>query len=357
MLSDLTKKLDSFLEIGVPFYDCMVMKNGKCIYRHANGFTDIESKNMPTGKELYHIYSCSKLITCVAALQLLERGKFSLCDHLSDYMPEFLEITVKTDKGILPSKKPILIQHLFTMTAGFSYSLDLPQLKKCIQETDGKCPTRETMKYLAKEPLEFEPGTIWNYSVCHDILAALVEIISGENFGEYVEKNIFAPLDMNHSTFKRNIIDESQIVDQYRFNTEKNVAVKTDKKNSFQIGKEYQSGGAGCISTVEDYMKFMEAIRIGNQILKAETVDLMSTNCLTQEQLKYYWHKEYGYGLGQRCPKDLQKSDFGWDGAAGAYYAIDRKNGIAVYVGTHILGHSKYNSIRSQILPIVQRSF
>jgi CubicO group peptidase (beta-lactamase class C family) len=71
MFEKLTKKLDSFLEIGVPFYDCIVMKDGVCVYRHANGFTDAKKQVKVTGKEKYNIYSCSKLLTCVAALQLL----------------------------------------------------------------------------------------------------------------------------------------------------------------------------------------------------------------------------------------------------------------------------------------------
>jgi CubicO group peptidase (beta-lactamase class C family) len=73
MFTELTKKLDSFLEMGVPFYDCIVMKDGVCVYRHANGFTDMKNKVAVTGKEKYNIYSCSKLITCVAALQLWEK--------------------------------------------------------------------------------------------------------------------------------------------------------------------------------------------------------------------------------------------------------------------------------------------
>ncbi len=76
------------------------------------------------------------------------------------------------------------------MTAGFSYACYSPSLKRCIEETDGKCPTREAMKYLAKEPLLFEPGDRWEYSLCHDVLAALVEVLSGEKFETYVKKNI-----------------------------------------------------------------------------------------------------------------------------------------------------------------------
>lgn len=353
MFTKLTEKLDSFLEMGVPFYDCIVMKNGKEAYRHSNGYTDANKTKEVTGKERYNIYSCSKLITCVSALQLWEKGLFSLDDKLSDYMPEFAQMTVRKGEEIVPAKTPILIRHLFTMTAGFSYDLNSPQIIKCKEETNGKCPTRELIRYLAKEPLLFEPGERWEYSLCHDVLAGLVEAVSGMRFGEYVNENIFKPLGMKNSTFL--LCDErlSEIINQYAFSTEKGV-YERDKKIDYKFGTEYESGGAGCISTIEDYVKFIEALRIGDIILKKGTIDLMATNALAQEQMKGYWVDMYGYGLGQRCPKDDEKTDFGWGGAAGAYYAIDRKNQITVYTGTHILGYQDYQNRRSEILPIIQ---
>ena len=86
------------------------------------------------------------------------------------------------------------------MTAGFSYDIHTPQLEKARIETQGKCPTREVMKYLAKEPLLFEPGERWEYSLCHDVLAALVEAVSGEKFENYVKKNIFDTLSCYHAS-------------------------------------------------------------------------------------------------------------------------------------------------------------
>lgn len=163
MFTKLTEKLDSFLEMGIPFYNCIVMQNGECVYRHSNGYTDANKTKKVTGKEQYNIYSCSKLITCVSALQLWEKGLFSLDDKLSHYMPEFSQMTVCKGKEIVPAKNPILIKHLFTMTAGFSYWLESPQIIKCREETNGECQTRELVKYLAKEPLLFEPGKCWEY--------------------------------------------------------------------------------------------------------------------------------------------------------------------------------------------------
>lgn len=100
MLEKTKKFCDSFLDLGLPGFDLAVYKDGNCILRHMNGYRDYENKVKMNGKERYNIYSCSKPITCTAALQLWEKGLFSLEDKLSDYMPEFGEMTVKTANGI-----------------------------------------------------------------------------------------------------------------------------------------------------------------------------------------------------------------------------------------------------------------
>lgn len=358
MFKELTKFMDSFLKMGIPFYDCIVMKDGKCVYRHANGFTDINNKTEVTGKELYNIYSCSKLITCTAALQLFEKGLFKLDNELCDYMPEFENMTVISDGKTVQAKNKITVKQLFTMTAGFSYDLNSPMLEKCRRETNGKCPTRETMKYLAKEPLLFEPGYRWEYSLCHDVLAALVEVISGMTFGEYVRNNIFDVCEMKNSAF---LIDETnKLVNQYSYNFKTDKVEECTRENVFRIGTKYESGGAGCVSTVEDYIKFLEAIRT-YKLLKKETVDLLSTNQLTKEQIEMptYWVQgKRGFGLGQQCPTaENTRPDFGWGGAAGAHYFIDRTNNITAYFGTHVLGYEKFQQIRTKITDTIQEIY
>ena len=348
MFEKLKKFCDSFLELGVPGFDLVIYKEGECILRYMNGYSDFENKIKMNGNEIYNIYSCSKVITCIAALQLLEKGLFSLEDKLSNYMPEFKEMTIRTDDGIKKAKNPILIKHLFEMTAGFSYDCHSNQLKKAIEETNGKCPTREVMKYLAKEPLIFEPGDRWEYSLCHDVLAAFVEVISGEKFEAYVKKNIFDVIGMNNSTFMLPTEEIETIAPQYRF--ENGQAINIGKPIfNYKIGTEYASGGAGAISTVDDYIKFLEGIRT-YKLLKEKTVKLMMSDRLTDEQKRTYWTKgTHGYGLGVRCPKgDKRNIDFGWGGAAGAYLAIDVQNAISIYFATHLLS-SPAQGLRSML--------
>lgn len=353
MFEKLKSFCDSFLGLGVPGFDLVIYKDGKCILRYMNGYSDLENKVKIDGNERYNIYSCSKVITCTAALQLWEKGLFSLEDKLSYYMPEFKEMTVRTDDGIKKAENPILIKHLFEMTAGFSYSCYSPQLKRCIDETSGKCPTREAMKYLAKEPLLFEPGDRWEYSLCHDVLAAFVEVVSGEKFEVYVKKNIFDVVDMNNSTFMLPDEEIETIAPQYRFEDGKAVNIGKPIFN-YKIGTEYASGGAGGISTVDDYIKFIEALRT-HKLIKPETLKLMMSDRLTDEQKRTYWTKDsHGYGLGVRCPKgDERYIDFGWGGAAGAYLAIDVQNAISIYFGTHLLS-SPAQGLRSMLYRFVR---
>ena len=103
-----TKALcDSFLDMVVPGFDLMVCKDGECVLRYMNGYSDRENRIPIKGDERYNIFSCSKPITCTAAMQLWERGAFKLEDKLSDYMPEFAEMTVRTEQGVRRAERPI----------------------------------------------------------------------------------------------------------------------------------------------------------------------------------------------------------------------------------------------------------
>lgn len=357
MLEQTKKFCDSFLDIGLPGFDLAVYQRGTCILRHHNGYRDLENKIPMNGTERYNIYSCTKLFTCVAAMQLWEQGLFSLEDPLWKYLPEFKEMQVQTEEGLKPAQNPILIKHLFEMTAGFSYNTSSPSLLLCREETNGRCPTREAMKYLAREPLQFVPGDRWNYSLCHDVLAALVEVLSGKKFEDYVQTHIFDVVGMKDSTLMLPTEDLETIAPQYNFSEGK--AKNIGKEiYTFKIGTEYASGGAGGISTVDDYIRFLEALRTG-RLLRPETVRLMATDRLTEYQKRTFWNKDtHGYGLGVRCHKQGGLlADFGWGGAAGAFLSIDLEHELSIYFAAHCttspsrgLRHFIYRMVRAELL-------
>ncbi|MBQ5926372.1 MAG: beta-lactamase family protein [Clostridia bacterium] len=337
MFENIKKILDISRKLGIPAMDCAVYHQGKEVFREIRGSFD-EQGTALTGKELYNLYSCSKPITCAAALQLLEKGKFKLDDDLAEYMPEFKDMTILQNGAIFKAEKKIKIRHLFTMTAGLDYAVADEAVKAAQKATDGRCPTRETMKYIAKRPLDFEPGEKWQYSLCHDVLAAFVEVVSGKTFGQCVKENIFNPLGMKDATFLYPEGGDERTPEQYTYIDATKEFKKMSKRIAwYQFGPEYESGGAGGIMTPEDYAKFAEGLRL-NKILKAETLQLMMTDQLNDKTRASCWiAKGYGYGLGVRCPLgDGVRSDIGWGGAAGAYLAVDPKNEISVVYFQHV---------------------
>lgn len=342
MFTRTIKFLDSFLNMGIPGFDCLVYYKGRQVLRHSGGYCDLENRIPISGREKYNIYSCSKPITCAAALQLWEQKKISLDDRLSDYIFEFSKMKVKKKGELFDAEKYITIKDLFSMTAGLTYDLHSPALEQARLETGGRCPTVETIKYLASEPLISEPGDQFQYSLCHDVLAAVIEVVSDMRFSEYVKENIFDVLGMENSTFDPKSVCEDELAQQYIYDdTEKRAVICGKQIQDYRLGDGYESGGAGCVSTVDDYMKFLEALRIGNVILKTETIDMMRKTRITSHQHRTFDienPKLYTYGLGVRVPfKNIKLTEFGWTGAAGSYLSTDRENELCIFLAQHIL--------------------
>jgi len=330
---------NSFLEMGVPGLDLAIYKDGACVLRHTDGFSDRENRIAMQGNEQFNMFSLSKPITCVAAMQLWEKGLFRLEDKLCDYMPEFTQMYVRSDDAPVKAKNPIRIHHLFEMTAGFNYDLHTPALDALRQNSNSKCPTRDVARAIAEEPLDFEPGTRYQYSLCHDVLAALVEVISGQKFEAYVKQHIFDPLGMTRSNFLLPMADYKNIVPLYRGS--KNGVIRNPEGNvpAYRMGTEHASGGAGCASTMDDYMKFAESLRIGDAIIGKDTIRLMTTNRLAESQKGNYGANGNGYGLGLRTGGGAinARYDFGWGGAAGAFLAVDPKHNFSLVYVQHVL--------------------
>ena len=356
--------MDSLTEWIIPGNSVVIYKDGKKVFEYSSGYSDLEKKIKKTGEEQLYIYSCSKVATVTAALQLYEQGKFLLSDPLYEYLPEFKKMYVKDGDRIKAAENPITIRDLFTMTAGLSYATNTPAFEKARKLTDGKMDTRTVIKCIAEEPLLFEPGARWNYSLCHDVLAVLAEVVSGMRFSEYMKKHIFEPLDMNNSYYHapNDVIISPQYI--YEIQDTKNIVelqqkehttgvVKRAYGNELVFGENYDSGGAGIITTVDDYAKFAAALANSgtglnnNRILSSATVKLMKTNQLNEAQRKTMnWRRlrGYGYGLGVRTLIDKAESgsnssigEIGWGGAAGATIIADTEEKVALFYAHHML--------------------
>lgn len=350
---------------NTPGVDCLVYQNHEPIFRYFTGFRNIEDQIPINGDELYIIFSMTKMLTCTAALQLFEQSRFSMDDKLSAYLPEFATMKVAasgsstgnavgiTTGGSLGERldvasdgyatKPIRILDLFTMRAGLDYDLGDESIKSALAA--GKTSTLDLVRAMSGKTLGFEPGTRFRYSLCHDVLGALVEIWSGEKLGDYMKEHVFLPLGMQRTFFgvPKDEETRSKIAARYSYD-EHGVPKRLPPECAYNLSEDYQSGGAGLISCTEDYALFLDALacggvgRTGKRILNEKTVELMKTNRLEGQALEDFHRLRagYGYGLGVRTHMDAGKSgslspigEFGWDGAAGAFSMVDTEQKLS----------------------------
>ena len=386
--TNLKKFIDKVVnEYHSPIVDCMIYREHEPIFRYFAGVRDIESGKPADGNEQYFIFSMTKMLTCVCALQLLEQGKYLLSDPVSMYLPEFSQMKITADKldneiarrieageviggGIEVkndgyAKTPITIKHLFTMTAGLDYDLESESIKKALSE--GRTTTRELVRAISETVLGFEPGTRFRYSLCHDVLGALIEVWSGKSFGEYMKENIFDKLGMTDTFFgePKDEKTRSRMPSRYIYD-ENGMPQLLTLECAYNLSDEYESGGAGLISTVEDYALFLDAIasggvgKTGNRILSESSIKLLQTNQISGKAAEDFddWHPGYGYGLGVRTHMAPEKSgmlspvgEFGWGGAAGAFSLADPKNKLSVTFFQHI--HAANPRVRAELRNVV----
>lgn len=332
---------------GVPFCRCRVIKEGKIIYDHAAGDNE-------QGKDLYYIYSMTKLITSVATMRLVEQGKLSLEDEVSKYLPEAAHITIMSENGPVPAKEKMTVRHLVSMQGGYNYARNIEELEDAITKNPN-ASTMEIATALLKHPLDYEPGQGFKYSLCYDVLGAVLENASGMHLGEYLRKEIFEPLKMTDTTFRVTQEMRKRFIAEYRYNPEtRRIEQMIPETNVFIFTTEYESAGAGLISTFEDYFKFVTTImnggvtKDGYQLISRASLDEMTKRTMTDEMLnKYNRYKQWGcgYSFGVRvqlekemCPPGMDVGVFEITGAAGSYAHFDLKNELAILYFQHTLG-------------------
>ena len=364
--SKLTKYLDNLEKnYGVPGYDLIVRKDHETVYRRMGGYSDYAKTRSVAESDLYFMYSATKVITMTAVMQLVERGLIGLEDPVSKYLPEFAEMEV-ADHFVLkqwppqiptlddphhPAKTPITLRMLMTMTAGLNYDVGNAGIVKLREETGGKATTRQMMTAIAKMPLLFEPGTHYSYSLGHDVMAAVIEVVTGQTFGGYLKEHIFDPLGVTDAYFHLDDTLRSRLTAQYLVDMESGEMKPTEQTCAYCLSDCYDSGGAGLVCTADAYETVMDALACGGvgetgaQILTPASLAKMAENQLTPEILPDYqvpWRMEYGYGLGVRTlvhPEDspTPQGEFGWDSAGGAYSLVDPVNHISIFYCQEIL--------------------
>jgi CubicO group peptidase (beta-lactamase class C family) len=346
--------LDSLEGAGIPGCDCIVYHNHQPVFRHMAGYANKDRTKPISGETYYWIYSVSKLITCAAAMQLIEGGSINLDDPVYEYLPEYKDMKVRESSGVRPARNKITIRHLLSMQSGLNYNINAPSIVQILKETNGQASTRQLIKALAKEPLDFEPGTRFQYSLSHDVLGAVIEVVSGKPLDCYIEEKILLPLDMYNTGFELTPEKQDGMSEQFLYNVLSKTSKSISAVNDYVFTPNYKSGGAGLISTVEDVILFLDAMcnggvgANGNRILAKESIDLMRTDQLSdiarEDYIKMDYNRYgYSYGLGGRVLVDKSMTnakspvgEFGWDGAAGASALIDSDNRVAIFYAQHV---------------------
>lgn len=351
----LDRYLDTFYsEKNIPGLGICVYRHGEHLHTYCTGFANVE-KQIPFCEDtMFNLYSATKLSTCTAGLRLAEKGLLDLEDPVEKYLPGMAGIRVRRENARTePAQNKMLVKHLFSMSAGFSYERDDPVLEKLMSETDGKPTTRQVADALSKIPLLFEPGTRFKYSFCHDVLGAVMEAACGNTLGNILQRELFETIGMPDTAFRLKEEQRARLAPEYHgFCGKTNTADEVLYREGvdMDMGPSYESGGGGLISCVRDYGQIAAMLANGGvapngeRILKSETIALMRTNQLTAKGLADFeafggWSKAgYGYGLGVRTLMDRERNnslsengEFGWDGALGCYVAADPESGIAIF--------------------------
>ena len=348
----LQQELDLLAAQGMPLLGATVRKNHEKLFEYG--------VNIAPDQRLF-LYSCSKPITITGAMRLWERGLLQLDEPVSTYLPAYADAFILKDGQKVKPDTTMTVRHLMTMTAGLNYDLNTPAIRQTI--ASGKTDTLSIVNAFIQAPLDFSPGDKYQYCLAHDVLAAVVESISGKPFRDYMQEEVFAPLGMNRTSYRW---QEEEIAPQYRFKAETREYMPEPRTCVYRLASDYDSGGAGVVSTQEDLSLFMDALACGGkaatgyQLLKPETIALMRTEQLSTvaRNPKFLCPAgaDYGYGLGVRTRVRMDGGEnsgygeFGWDGAAGSFELADPASGVSISFVTHVLG---WTAIRDEFhLPI-----
>jgi len=290
----------------IPGMVALIVRNGFVVYEKAFGIADPETNQSYQTDHIFRIASQTKAITATAVMMLWEKGLFNLDDPISNYIPEFRDITIlkkfnasDSTYRTIPAKNQITIRHLLNHTSGIGYGIidGDERIRKIYQKagvvdlyTTEDISIEQSVKRLAKLPLHHEPGERYTYSEGLDVLGYLVEIISGQSFSEFLEEHLFEPIGMSNTQFYLSENQNKLLVPVQTKNQKGEWIVYDGHPDGYynanypKIGaKKFYSGGAGLTSTAQDYAKFLQMYLNGGEfnehrILSPTTIDLIMSN-------------------------------------------------------------------------------
>ena len=353
MSSDRLGRLDAAMHKAVesgelPGAVVLIARDGQLVYAKSFGWQD-RDQNIPMRNDsIFRLYSMTKPVVSVAAMMLVEEGKLGLQEPVSKYIPEFKDMKVGVESAdaegkpvlkLVDAKRQITVQDLLRHTSGLTYGVlgPLNAVKQMYKDADifsQKWVLADFCRALAKLPLQFQPGTTWEYSHSTDVLGRVVEVASGQALDGFLAERIFEPLKMVDTGFQ---VPPAKL-DRLAQPMPDVYSGKTPELIDFSKPQTFFAGGHGLVSTAGDYLRFAQMLANGGElegarILGPRTVEYMTSNHVNPQIDKgpaWLPGPGYGFGLGFATRIDRGQSewpgspgDFYWAGYAGTYFWID----------------------------------
>ena len=364
-LARLGEVLGADVEAGrIPGAVVLVMRHGKIAYFEAVGLENPRNGAAMLKDSIFRIYSMTKPVVSVALMMLWEEGRFDIDDPIAKYLPDLKDLKVavvhkgtdgKSSVELEPAKRPPTIQQLLEHTGGLTNgtlpkSPDYP-VRQMYRDADIGNPDEtlaELVANIGRLPLASEPGTVWEYSRSTDVLARLVEVVSGMPIDRFLETRIFAPLGMKDTGFWVSEEKRDRLAEPFANDPEPSSPIKLIEVTK---SPKLLSGNGGLVSTAEDYTRFTQMLVNhgsfdGVSILGSETVKYMTSDQIgTVRGPLYLPGPGYAFGLGfavrlsvGQAPYPGSEGDYSWGGAAGTIFWVDPKEDLTAVFMTQRFG-------------------
>jgi CubicO group peptidase (beta-lactamase class C family) len=372
-LDRIDRRLARFVDDGrLPGWQAVVSRRGEIVHASCYGQRDVANGLPIEPDTLYRIYSMTKPITSVAAMMLWEQGEFLLTDPVSNWLPEFAESRVYVAgsdiaPATVPATEPIRVHHLLSHTAGLTYGfmrahpVDARYRNAGLDEfATADVSLAEMSQRWAAQPLVFQPGAEWQYSVATDVLGRLVEVIAGQPLDAFLDKQILGPLKMTDTSFMVSESNRPRLAELYTA-APTGFAKAGASLAEAVLRPRWPSGGGGLVSSAHDYHRFAEMLRRqgeldGVRLLAPATIALMTMNQLPNGlDLAGFGRPLYaetpmrgvGFGYGFSVTIDLAASrmagspgDYGWGGLASTAFTVDPARELSMSFFTQLIPSS-----------------
>ncbi|MDI4238540.1 serine hydrolase [Bradyrhizobium sp. Arg237L] len=338
----------------IPGAIVLIQQHGKPVYHQSFGVQDVVSKAPITDKTIFRLFSMTKAITAFVSVQLLQEGKFKLDDPVAKYIPSFANVKVGVEKKnedgsktleLVPPDRPMTVLDLMRHTSGITYGFYGDSLvRKAYASANlyaGDFALAEFAERIAKLPLHNQPGALWQYGHSTDVLARIMEIVSGKPLLAIEREKLLDPLGMNDTRFLVTDPEKQKLLAQPMPNDSN---FRVGRENDPTVVKKMEFASGGMVSTMADFSRFAQMLLNGGTFegrtyLTPETFKLMTTDQVgptsgVGRDYFYFPGDGFGFGLGlavrtdpgnAKPPPPGSLGELKWDGASGCYFVIDRK--------------------------------